>query len=244
MRAQLQFRFNQFPEQVTEVLLNLFSSKLLCDVTLVGDDDIPIEAHKVILAAFSRVLKHFIKEEDGPNMDVRITGMTHHDIDKIIQFIYLGEVSVSHAGVNKFLRTAKFLGLSQLSDQCTADLEELNREFTIGKVVEANDEGTLEERVDYDTGTELEDADPIAENNGEEIENEDMDEYGIRINEDYEEVNLHEDENDGGKHNIKVNTIYNFDETEVKDLYSLVNENLKKALSDKSDLSTMPLCKY
>ena len=37
---------------------------------------------------------------------------------------------------------------------------------------------------------------------------------------------------------------YILDETEVKDLYSLVNENLKKALSDKSDLSTMPLCKY
>ena len=37
---------------------------------------------------------------------------------------------------------------------------------------------------------------------------------------------------------------YILDEAEVKDIYNLVNDNLNKALNDKSDLSTMPLCKY
>ncbi len=115
MKAHLQFRFDQFPEHLSEILLNLFSSKGLCDVRLIGEDDIPVEAHKVILSAFSRVLKHLIKEEYEPVMDIKIRGMNNNDIKKIIQFMYLGKVSVAHAGVDKFLRTAKsFLILASL----------------------------------------------------------------------------------------------------------------------------------
>ena len=56
MKAQLNFRFDQFSEHLTETLLNLFSSKRLCDVRLIGDDGVPVMVHRVILAAFSRVL--------------------------------------------------------------------------------------------------------------------------------------------------------------------------------------------
>ena len=45
--------------------------------------------------------------------------------------MYLGEASVAHSRVDKFLRIAKFLGVSQLSDQCKADIVELNKEFSV-----------------------------------------------------------------------------------------------------------------
>ena len=157
----------------------------------------------------------------------KVCQIKDNDIEKIIQFIYLGEVSVTHAGVDKFLRTAKFLGLSQLSDQCTADLEELDREFSIGKFDEVKGGGTLEEIVDYQTEKELEDIDSNAENNDEDTENEDIDEYGIRINEDYKDGSLQENENDTSGDNKEADTNYamaNFDETEMKEITSTVNE--------------------
>ena len=139
MRAQLQFQFNQFPENLAKVLLNLFRTKALCDVRLIGEDDIPVEAHKVILAAFSEVLKRIIQKENGKSSEIQLHGMNHHDIENIVQFMYLGQASVAHADVDKFLRTAKFLGISQLSDQCKTDVENINEEFYIGENIDESE---------------------------------------------------------------------------------------------------------
>ena len=59
--------------------------------------------------------------------------------------MYLGEASVAHSRVDKFLRIAKFLGVSQLSDQCKADVFELNKEFSVNSHVEMNEETMAEE---------------------------------------------------------------------------------------------------
>ena len=66
-------------------------------------------AHRVILTAFSRVFNDVINEKSVQILDIKIQGMNHDDIKTIVQFMYLGEVSVAHAGVDKFLRVAKFL---------------------------------------------------------------------------------------------------------------------------------------
>ena len=138
-----------------------------CDVTLIGEDLIPVEAHRIVLSAFSRNLKGFVKQLDEGKFEIMMQGMDHEDIESLLQFMYLGEVSIAHAGVEKFLRTAKFLGISQLRDQCKVNIEDLNREFGV----------RLRERVDETTH----------DNNGEVTEDEDMEEqeYGFRINEDF-----------------------------------------------------------
>ena len=139
-----------------------------CDVTLIGEDLIPVEAHRIVLSAFSRNLKGFVKQLVEGKFEIMMQGMDHEDIESLLQFMYLGEVSIAHAGVEKFLRTAKFLGISQLRDQCKVNIEDLNREFGV----------RLRERVDETTH----------DNNGEVTEDEDMEEqeYGFRINEDFE----------------------------------------------------------
>ena len=152
MRAQIQFQFDQFPEHLAHILINLFSTKTLCDVHLIGEDDIPVEAHKIILAAFSGVLNRIVRKENGNSSEIQLHGMNHHDIEKIVQFMYLGEASVAHAGVDKFLRTAKFLGISQLSDQCKTGVEDLNAEFCIGKVINESEDDDDEIRINGDFG--------------------------------------------------------------------------------------------
>ena len=177
MKAQLNFRFDQLSKHLTETFLNLFSSKRLCDVRLIGDDGVPVMGHRVILAAFSRTLNDFIEENSAPTLEIRIQGMNYHDLERIIQFMYLGEASVAHAETDKFLRTGKFLGVSQLSDQCKADTGELSREFSV--------DGNFEMNIE----TLLEDDHKISEE-------ENLEEHKMRIGVGHEEVNLEEEIND------------------------------------------------
>ena len=254
MKALLNFQFDQFPEHLTQTLLKLFISKSHCDVRLIGEDGIPVMAHKVILAAFSKVLNAVIKENSVQILDIKIQGMNRDAIETIVKFMYLGEASVAHAGVNKFLRIAKFLGVSQLSDQCKADINELNEEFSIESHVEMYQEIISEEapevqgisRDGNDTDEAIDDEESTVENldecgivemkkdvgiivemneeiiserapegqgisrdgddtdeaiDSEETKLEDLDEYGINIGEDHEEVNLKEGINEERKNN-------------------------------------------
>ena len=86
MKALLNFRFDQFPEHLTQTFINLFSSKSYCDVRLIGEDRIPVMGHKVILAAFSRVLNDVIKLNSVQTLDIKIQGINHDEIETIVQF--------------------------------------------------------------------------------------------------------------------------------------------------------------
>ena len=178
MKALLNFQFDQFPEHLTQTLLKLFSSKSHCDVRLIGEDRNPVMGHKVVLAAFSKVLNDVIKENSVQTLDIKIHGINHDEIKTIVQFMYLGEASVAHSGVDKFLRIAKFLGVSQLSDQCKADVFELNKEFSVNSHVEMNEE-TMAEEAPEAQGISRDDDDSDEATDYEESNVEDLDECGI-----------------------------------------------------------------
>ena len=247
MKAHLNFRFDHFSEHLTETLLNLFSSKRLCDVRLIGDDGVPVMGHRVILAAFSTALNNVIEKTGAPTLDIRIQGMNCHDLERIIQFIYLGEVSVSHAGVDKFLRTAKFLGVSQLSDQCKTDILDLNEDFSVDENVEKNEETVLEETPKgQGTFGDYNDKSDIVINH-EESNAENLDEYGIRIGEDHEEVNLKEgindeikeyetcvNENDFEEKDPEISDTY---QTQIKHNQQLRRKGCEKEVADISEIS-------
>ena len=88
MKALLHFRFEQFPDHLTETFLSLFSSKSHCDVRLIGEDGIPVMGHIVILTAFSGILNDVIKENSVQPLDIKIQGMNHDVIETIVQFTY------------------------------------------------------------------------------------------------------------------------------------------------------------
>ena len=177
MKAQLQFKFKNFQENLAETFIKLLNCKELCDARLIGEDQIPIEAHRIVLSAFSSILKGFVKQlGDGEN-EIVIQGMDHEDIESLLQFLYLGEVSIAHAGVDKFLRAAKFLGINQVRDQCKVDIEDLNREFGVH----------LRRRVIENDETSGTDKNCTTDNNIVEDQDIGEQEYSVRSSEDCEE---------------------------------------------------------
>ena len=64
-----QLNFIKFQENLVETFLKLLSFKEFCDVKLIGEDQILVEAHRFVLSAFSSILKDVVKKlGEGKNM--------------------------------------------------------------------------------------------------------------------------------------------------------------------------------
>ena len=99
-------------------------------MTLVGDDNIPIEAHKIILSAHSSVFENaFTDNQSIPILHCK--GFNYQDLHSLMQYMYLGEVSVPLARSNELLRMAKYLKISQLGDECNVSEKKLNVIFSL-----------------------------------------------------------------------------------------------------------------
>ena len=94
MKAHLKIRFNQYSQHLTEILLNIFRSKTLCDVRLIGEDDIPIEAHKVILTSASPFFQKLLKKNKHPHPLIFMRGVKYEELAAIVDFLYSGETSI------------------------------------------------------------------------------------------------------------------------------------------------------
>ena len=62
MVAKCHLEYDGFDSFLTKALRKIFEAHSFADITLVGDDNIPIEAHRLILSAHSSVLENAIIE--------------------------------------------------------------------------------------------------------------------------------------------------------------------------------------
>ena len=71
------------------------------DVTLITDDQHQYKVHKLILSINSSVFSK-IFTSNPLSTSVFLTGISHVELEKILQFIYLGEVSFPHEQKDEF----------------------------------------------------------------------------------------------------------------------------------------------
>ena len=130
MVAKCHLGFDGFDSFLIKALRKIFESNAFPDVTLVGDDNIPIEAHKIILSAHSSVFENaFTDNQSIPILHCK--GFNYQDLHSLMQYMYLGEVSVPLARSNELLRMAKYLKISQLGDECNVSEKKLNVIFSL-----------------------------------------------------------------------------------------------------------------
>ena len=60
MKAHLNLEFKDFPSFVMGVFEEIFASNCFNDIELMGDDNIPLKAHKAILSSFSSTLREYM----------------------------------------------------------------------------------------------------------------------------------------------------------------------------------------
>ena len=77
----------------------LHGSELFTDVTLVSDDNKQIHAHKLILSAGSLYFRDILSDESHEQPMLRLQDVSYENLDWIIEYLYVGEVSVPQSSL-------------------------------------------------------------------------------------------------------------------------------------------------
>merc|ERR1712133_314175 len=129
-------------------------SDQLTDVTLVCDDKKQFKAHKIVLSACSTVFKSIINDLPQNSSVIYLRGIQHQEMESILQFMYLGEVTLSHKTMKEFLEVAKNLEIKEIIGD-----EELEINETIDSQDLSKDETELMNDEDLDVSEEHQNTD-------------------------------------------------------------------------------------
>ena len=113
-QASLFFPHNNFTSHLLQTLKDLLNEKEFTDVTLVGDDNIQLTAHKVILSAFSPILRNLLLSNPHPHPLLYMRGVSSIELSSLLQFMYFGETEISQNNFNTFQALAKDLEVKGL----------------------------------------------------------------------------------------------------------------------------------
>merc|ERR1719342_2002649 len=96
-------------------MLHMMSSNEFTDVTLVTEDKKHFKAHKVVLSASSPVFKGIFKANLLSSPLIYLRGIQSHEIQAILEFIYLGQAALYQERMNEFLKVAKNLEIKEIN---------------------------------------------------------------------------------------------------------------------------------
>ena len=85
------------------------------DVTLACDDDKQLTAHKVILSANSHFFRNVFINNRHQHPLIYLFGVKFCDLQSLVKFMYIGEVSIEEKDLQSFLLTSETLKIEGLS---------------------------------------------------------------------------------------------------------------------------------
>jgi len=139
----------------------LMTSQTFTDVTLVCDDKIQFEAHRIILISCSKFFETILNSVTQMNdckPIIYLKGINHQELKSILEFMYIGEAKFSQERTSEFLQVATELELKSIGQntenynqkelQIVDKSMDLNKEFVFNedksnKLNESNEQVTL-----------------------------------------------------------------------------------------------------
>ena len=126
MSEKFNLSWNDFQSNVLRSFSSLRRDTALCDVTLVTDDHKLVRAHKTVLSTCSDFFKTVFQNSlsNSNQLMLYLGDMSCHDLNIILDYIYLGEAHILQEGLEKFLENAQKLkleGLLQTEDTLDDD---------------------------------------------------------------------------------------------------------------------------
>ena len=106
--------WSTFSRHLAQLSRELHSEKYFSDVTLVSDDLVQTEAHRIILSASSPLLKSLLMISPRGQTQLFLKGVKHQQLEAVLKFLYYGEVTVPSDEINEFLRAGTELDITEL----------------------------------------------------------------------------------------------------------------------------------
>ena len=122
---------------------DFWNDKHFSDVTLATMDDLQITAHKVILSSCSSFFKNIFINNSSQNLTLYLKDVKHNELEKLIEFLYLGECDVPEDDLASFIATGKDLKIKGLLDE-----ESDNKDIIEQNGLKSEDEAVNEESYD------------------------------------------------------------------------------------------------
>ena len=108
--------WNTFSRHLAQLSRELHSEKYFSDVTLVSDDLVQTEAHRIILSASSPLLKTLLTISPRGQTQLFLKGVKHQQLEAVLKFLYYGEVTVPSEEISEFLRAGTDLEITELGN--------------------------------------------------------------------------------------------------------------------------------
>jgi len=107
-------RWNDFETNISEAFKEIREEKDFFDVTLACDDN-QIQAHKVIISACSPFFRNVLRRNSHQHPLLYLKGVKYKELLSVLDFMYLGEVSIAQEELNSFLSVAEDLRVKGLT---------------------------------------------------------------------------------------------------------------------------------
>jgi len=116
MSGPVNLKWSQFSSNSVMCSGLMRSKQIFTDVTLVVDD-VEVEAHKFVLASASSVFLSLLHSHQHPHPLILLRGVTYKDLEALLDFMYLGEVSIEQEQLESFFNTAQDLKVKGLVER-------------------------------------------------------------------------------------------------------------------------------
>ena len=114
MVEKFNLTWSTYQTMITRSFSSLRNDKVLSDVTLITDDDEPIQAHRVVLSTCSDFFKKVFQRNIHPNLVLYLSDMKSQEINQILDYIYFGEIHIMQDNLDRFVQIAQKLRLEGL----------------------------------------------------------------------------------------------------------------------------------
>ena len=114
MSEKFNLKWNDFESNISKSFSKLRGESQLFDVTLVGQDQKKVSAHKVVLSACSDFFRNIFYSNTHSHPMLYIDGVYSTDIYLMLNYIYQGEVYIHQEHLDRFLEGANKFQLKGL----------------------------------------------------------------------------------------------------------------------------------
>ena len=121
--------WNEFTDSVSRNYRNVRNQEAFSDVTIVGNDQKPIFAHKLVLSGGSEYFENLLMLTKHSQMLVCLDGINSEELSNILDYIYFGEVHVFEDELQTFLQLAKRFKLHGLLKEDDVEQEASRKEM-------------------------------------------------------------------------------------------------------------------